>query len=75
MSTSGRRSFKVPSAARLSSDEVTPVAISLMVRTEQGATIIPSVRNEPDAMEAPTSPTLWTTSALAFTSAIESSVS
>ena len=44
MSTSGRRSFSVTSAARLISDEVTPLAISDSVRIEQGATIIPSVR-------------------------------
>ncbi len=55
ISTSGRRSFRVTSAARVSRVEVTPVAISDMVRTEQGATIMPRVRNEPDAMAAPIS--------------------
>ncbi|MNG39350.1 hypothetical protein D3C84_1273980 [compost metagenome] len=46
-----------------------------MVRTEQGAMTMPSVRNEPDDTAAPTSPTLWTTSARSLRSAIESSVS
>ena len=63
ISTSGRRSFSMTSAARVSRVEVTPVAISLMVRTEQGATIMPSVRNEPEAMEAPTSLSRCVTSA------------
>jgi hypothetical protein len=35
------------------SEEVTPVAISPMVRTEHGTMIIPMVRNEPDEIEAP----------------------
>ena len=34
---------------------MTPVAISASVRTEQGATIMPMVRNEPLAMAAPMS--------------------
>jgi hypothetical protein len=38
---SGRRSFNVTSAARVRRLDVTPVAISDMVRTEQGATIMP----------------------------------
>src|ERR1700732_1499880 len=45
--TSLRRSFKVTSAARVSNVVVTPVEISDIERTEQGATIIPIVRNEP----------------------------
>ena len=51
------------------------MAISLMVRTEQGATIMPRVGNEPEAIAAPTSPTRWTTSALAVTAARSSAVS
>ena len=43
------------SAARDTSDEVTPVAISLMVLIEQGTTIMPMVGNEPDEIEAPMS--------------------
>ena len=58
ISTSGRRSFRVTSPARVSRELVTPVAISLIVRTEQGAMIIPRVGNEPEATGAPTSPTL-----------------
>ena len=58
ISTSGRRSFSVTSAARVSRVEVTPVAISLIVLIEQGATIMPRVRNEPEAIVAPTSPSL-----------------
>ena len=37
--------------------------------TEQGATTIPSVRNEPDEIGAARSSLAWTTSARAFTSA------
>jgi hypothetical protein len=37
------------------SDPVTPEAISLMVRTEQGTITIPSVLNDPDEMLAPMS--------------------
>ena len=54
-STSRRFSFSTTSAARDNSDEVTPVAISLMVRIEQGATIMPMVGNEPDEIAAPIS--------------------
>ena len=36
--------------------EVTPVAISLRVRTEQGATIMPMVWNDPLEIEAAISP-------------------
>lgn len=44
---------------------VTPLAISAKVRTEQGATSMPSVRNEPLAMLAPTSAIGCVTSASA----------
>ena len=44
ISTSRRRSFSVTSAARVSSVEVTPLAISDIERIEQGATIIPALR-------------------------------
>ena len=57
MSTRRRRSFSITSAARVSRFEVTPVAISDMVRTEQGEITMPRVRNEPEAMAAPTSAT------------------
>ena len=43
ISTSRRRSFSTTSAARDSSDEVTPVAISDSERIEHGATSIPRV--------------------------------
>ena len=46
----------------------TPVAISLMVRIEQGATIMPMVGNEPDEIDAPMSATAWLTEANARTS-------
>ena len=52
INTSGRRSFSITSAARVSRLVVTPVAISLMVRTLQGATIIPLVLKLPLAMGA-----------------------
>ena len=55
ISTSRRRSFSTTSAARVSSVEVTPVAISDIERIEQGATIMPSVRYEPLEMAAPMS--------------------
>ena len=55
--TSRRRSFNVTSAARVSRLAVTPVAISDIVRTEQGAMIMPSVRKEPLLIDAPMSPT------------------
>ena len=44
------------SAARLISEPVTPVAISLIVRMEHGAMTMPSVGNEPDEIDAPMSP-------------------
>ena len=50
-----RRSLRTTSAARVSAEDVVPVAISAMVRIEQGATIMPRVRNEPEAIAAPTS--------------------
>ena len=55
ISTSRRRSFNTTSAARVSRVEVTPVAISLMVRIEHGATTMPSVRKLPLEMAAPIS--------------------
>jgi hypothetical protein len=45
------------SAARDNSVAVTPVAISLMVRIEHGAMIMPMVGNEPDEIAAPISVT------------------
>ena len=56
-STRRRFSLSTTSAARLSSELVTPVAISLMVLIEQGATIMPMVGNEPDEIDAPMSAT------------------
>ena len=53
--TRRRRSFSTTSAARVSSPEVTPVAISAWLRMEHGATIMPRVRKDPDAMAAPMS--------------------
>ena len=41
--TSGRRSFSTTSAARVNRLDVTPQAISLMVRMGQGAMSMPSV--------------------------------
>ena len=55
--TRRRRSLRVTSAARVSRLEVTPVAISDMLRIEQGATTMPRVRNEPLDGAAPRSPT------------------
>src|SRR5579871_4211961 len=57
-STSRRFSLSTTSAARDNSDEVTPLAISLIVRIEQGATIMPMVGNEPDEIAAPISLTI-----------------
>ena len=51
--TNLRRSFSITSAARARSDVVSPVAISDIDLTEQGATIIPSQWNDPDATLAP----------------------
>ncbi len=56
ISTSRRRSFSTTSAARVSRVSVTPLAMAPSVRIEQGATIMPSVRNEPLAIAAPTAP-------------------
>lgn len=63
ISTSVLRSFSITSAARDIRLEVTPLAISDMVRMEQGAIIIPSARNEPLAQDAEMSSNLWLTSA------------
>ena len=52
-----------------------PVAISDIVRTEQGAIIMPRVRNEPLLIDAPTSPTGWATVASRLISAGLRSVS
>ena len=53
--TSRRRSFSMTSAARVNRFEVTPQAISDMLRIEHGAMTMPSDRNEPLAGPAPTS--------------------
>ena len=45
-----RCSFRTTSAARVSAVEVVPVAISAIVRIEQGAITMPRVRNEPEAI-------------------------
>jgi hypothetical protein len=50
-----RRSFSTALAARVSRVEVTPVAISDMLRTKHGATIIPRVRYDPEEVAAPIS--------------------
>ena len=52
-----------------------PVAISLIVRIEQGAISMPSVWNEPDEIDAPMSPIGWNTSASSRMSLVLSSVS
>src|SRR6202021_827992 len=67
--TSRRRSLRTTSAARVSNDDVTPVAISERLRIEQGAITMPSVRNDPLEMEAPILSIWCTTSASAVTSA------
>ena len=51
----GRRSFNDTSAARISRFELIPPAIADMVWIEHGATIIPSVLNEPLARRHPIS--------------------
>jgi len=60
MRTSRRRSLRVTSAARLSSVDVAPLAISPALLTEQGATIMPRVLNEPEEIGAARSPMPWT---------------
>src|SRR6185295_11306406 len=75
ISTRRRRSFSVTSAAREISVVVTPVAISARVFTEQGATIMPMVRNEPLEIAAARSSGAWTLSAKDFTAASFLSVS
>ena len=54
-STSRRRSLSTTSAARDNSEDVTPEAISLMVRIEHGAMTMPIVGNEPEEIAAPIS--------------------
>ena len=54
---------------------MTPVAISDMERTEQGATTMPIARNEPEAMPAPISVCACQWLARALTSATFNSVS
>jgi len=68
MRTNRRRSLSTTSAARDSSVLVTPVAISLMVLIEHGATTMPMVWNEPDEIDAPMSAAGCTTEASALTS-------
>ena len=60
MRTTRRRSFSCTSAARVKRLDVTPVAISPIVRTLHGAINMPSVLKDPDAMLAPTSAILCT---------------
>ena len=52
ISTRRRRSFSTTSAARVSSVPVVPAAISDIDLIEHGATIMPSVLNDPEAIEA-----------------------
>ena len=54
-----RLSFKVTSAARTRRFEAMPAAIDDIVLMEHGATTIPSVRNDPLAIEAPIWSTPW----------------
>ena len=75
ISTSRRRSLRITSAARVSSEVVTPEAISATLRTEHGATIMPRVLNEPEESEAAMSPILWQRWASALTCATLRSVS
>ena len=75
ISTSRRCSFRVTSAARVSSVVVTPEAISDIDRIEHGATTMPMVRNEPLEIGAAISSMAWAVPARALTSAIFSSVS
>jgi hypothetical protein len=51
----GSDSFSTTSAACVSSEDVTPAAISARLRIEHGAISIPIVSNDPDAIVAPTS--------------------
>ncbi len=57
--TRGRRSLSVTIAARVSRFEPAPVAIAPRLVEEQGTTAIPSCRNDPDAITAPTSLLGW----------------
>lgn len=69
ISTSFFFSFSITSAVRVRRLAVTPVAISDMVRMEQGAMIIPSARKEPLAQMAEMSSNLWLWSASFCTAA------
>jgi len=60
ISTTRRRSLRQTSAARETRPDVTPVAISLRVRTEHGATIMPMVWNDPLDIAAAMSLGAWT---------------
>ncbi|GJD04094.1 hypothetical protein ColKHC_12919 [Colletotrichum higginsianum] len=51
-STSLRRSFRHTSAARVTRSSHTPALMAASVRTEHGATIMPSTRYEPLAIGA-----------------------
>ena len=51
--TSRRRSLRTTSAARVTSEDVTPEAISDRLRIEQGAITMPMVLNEPLEIVAP----------------------
>ena len=53
ISTSRRRSFSTTSAARVSRLSPKPWAMAASERIEQGATSMPSVRNDPLEMLAP----------------------
>ena len=75
ISTSRRRSLSVTSAARVSNVVVPPLAISDIERTEQGAMIMPAVRNDPLEIDAAMSSMRWWVWAIALTSAILSVVS
>jgi hypothetical protein len=55
--------LSITSAARLTKLSAKPCAVLASVFIEQGATTIPSEWNEPLAIVAPMSLTLWTTSA------------
>src|SRR5450830_29380 len=68
ISTSRRRSLSTTSAARAIRLSDRPWATDARVFIEQGAIIMPSLWNEPLAIEAPTSRTLCTTWARASTS-------
>jgi hypothetical protein len=52
----GRRSLRVTSAARSTSDRLVPAATAATVPIEQGQITIPAVRWDPEAGSAPRSP-------------------